>query len=34
MEEVEEGRVNGDGQENQQDKFRDWLADVMEILRK
>ena len=28
-----EGEVDGRGQVNQQDKFREWLADVMEILR-
>lgn len=31
--EVEEGQVNGSGQVNQHEKFREWLADVMEILR-
>lgn len=33
MGEVDGGQVNGGGQFNQQDKFRDWLADIMEILR-
>ncbi len=32
IEEVE-GEVNGRGQVNQQEKFQEWLADVMEILR-
>lgn len=31
--EVEEGQMNGGGQVNQHEKFREWLADVMEILR-
>lgn len=31
--EVEEGQVNGGGQVNEHEKFREWLADVMEILR-
>ena len=31
--EVEEGHVNGGGQVNEHEKFREWLADVMEILR-
>ena len=30
---VEEGQVNGSGRLNQQEKFREWLADIMEILR-
>ena len=33
LEDVERGQVNGDGQVNLQDKFREWLADIMEILR-
>lgn len=32
IEEIE-GEVNGRGQMNQQERFREWLADVMEILR-
>ena len=31
--EVEEGQVNGGGQVNQHEKFREWLADVIEILK-
>ena len=26
-------QVNGGGQINQQEKFREWLADILEILR-
>lgn len=33
VEEIEGGQVNGAGQVNQQEKFREWLADIMEILR-
>ena len=29
----EEEQVNGGGQINQEEKFRDWLVDIMEILR-
>lgn len=32
VEEVE-GEVNGGRKVNQQEKFQEWLADVMEILR-
>lgn len=31
--EVEEGQVNGGWQVNQQEKFREWLVDIIEILR-
>ena len=31
--EAEEGQVNGSGHLNQQEKFREWLADIMEILK-
>lgn len=31
--EVEGGQVNGGRQVNQQEKFQEWLADIMEILR-
>ena len=34
MEDVEGGQVYGGGQVNQQEKFQEWLADIMEILRK
>lgn len=33
MGDVEGGQVNGGGQMNQQEQFREWLADIMEILR-
>ena len=29
----DEEQVNGGGQINQQEKFREWLADILEILR-
>ncbi|CAD6588656.1 MAG: hypothetical protein ASARMPREDX12_004362 [Alectoria sarmentosa] len=33
VEEIGGGQMNGAGQVNQQEKFREWLADIMEILR-
>ena len=31
--EVDGEQVNGGGQINQQESFREWLADILEILR-